>query len=305
MRRPFSNNLTELYYKEERSVGSIKPGLMWQRLRMRGESLSQSNVVTEERRMDGTRSVTALTITEQEITGTVNCILSPSDLDIFLEATLRNKWSTLQLSQGNIDRTFSFLLVQSNGVDKQYSLYSGCTVASTTFNFQVNSHVGFELSVIGRKVDHNYALNPAEDLFTPAPSSFFVGLDGVLSADGIEQSFVTSFSGSFGFAHTAIRVIDHENPIRLRTDAFSAEGSLAIAFDGRGVYEEYLNATSFNLTMQVQYNGERYTFIFPKCNVTLFESPSSGIGSIIATADIIPLYSTQHGSAVIVKRATI
>ncbi len=305
MPRPFSNVLTELYYKEEKSPGNYLTGTAWMRLRMRGETLTQSNVVNEERRLDRTRSATGVDIVAQEVTGTINCILSPRDIDIFLEATLRNKWSTLQLSQGQIDRTFSFLLVKDNGVRKDYTVYSGCVVASTTFNFQVNSYVGFELSVVGTTVDHTYVPHAQEVLQASSYNDFFVGLDATMSVDGVQEGFVSSFSGAFGYAHSAIRVIDPVKPYRIRTGSFEASGSLAASFDAQGTYLKYLNRTSFNLTMQVQYNGERYSFIFPKCVITAHESPSSGVGSIIATADILPLYSEQHGSTVIVKRETI
>lgn len=301
MDRPFGNALTELYYKEEKSPGHYLQGELWRRVRIRGESLTQTNVVNETRRMDRKRSLTNVDLSDMGVSGTLNCILSPRDLDIFLEATLCNKWTTLQLSQGEIKRTFTFLLVRSNGCEKSYSMFRGCVISTTTFNFQVNSHVGFDLTVLGRFADHNYKPHPQERFEAKPDTPFFVGLDGLMTIDGEKAAFITSFSGSFGYNYNVIKVIDPV-PIRLRLSGFTADGNITAGFSGEGVYEEYLRDTSFNLTMRVQYKSVAYAFIFPRCVVTSHESPSSGVGSIIASASITPLFSQEHGSTVIVKR---
>ena len=304
MLNTFDANLTELYYKPETIRGKHNESVPWTRLRIRAESLSASKEQFEKRRVGSSRRLSGVKTVEQAPDGIVTCLLAPRDLDALFENVLMGNWSTRQLNQGNTLKTFSVMLINYNSLgERSCTLFTGCVFYNANFNFQVNSYVSFTFAVVGTGVVRNFQPRRLT-LGSSSNNDQFVGLDGRLNLNGDMIMPVTQFTGTFGNAVTVIRRIDKTNPFKLRVNEFSAESSITGVLVNSRLLDTFDQDLTFELDMRVEYKDKAYNFIFPRCLITDYGSPSSGEGAIVATVAITSLYSEAHGSAVIIKRET-
>lgn len=304
--RPYSSNLTEIYYKVEKTPGVNPLILPWNRLRMRSHSLTIGAEVSVKRNLKTKRSAANVDIRQGAVQGSISCELTPRDMDIMFQASLRNIWNGKQLNQGSINQTFSFLLVhRNNSGAPQYALALGCKISKASFSFQINSIVSFSFNIVGTRAEMDFVPSSKQLLIdAKGGRTPFIGRDGLLTIDG-KKCLVTSFTGSFGYNVDIVKRVSLAHPIALRDGSFDASGEITAAYLDNSLHRPYAEETSFELEFALQYNKYRYIFTFPNCIFSEVTSPSSGQGAVIVNATVKPLYSKTRGSTVIIKRQEI
>lgn len=303
---PFSANLTELYYKVEKQVGINQPHAFWNRLRLRSETLSQSKTQVGSRKFSHRGNLTSVSFTDDAITGNITCLLTPTDIDEMFQSVMRNRWNARQLHQGEVNRTYSLLLVNTdNSGNKKYTMFLGCVFTNCSFNFQINSYVTFQFNVAGLKVVNNYQPDSNISFQQATDNNGFIGRDGIISRNGDAVGLISAFTGSFGHNVDVLKTINFEQPFKLNYRAFEADCELSAAFANSTNILDYINETNFELQIRLEYQDDRYSFIFPKCLLTNISFPSSGQGAIVINSQVLPLFSTNRGSTVILKKERI
>lgn len=301
---PFTSNLTKLYYKSERRFGIEQVQAPWQQLRIRTENLSRytNNVVISN--LSTPRSPNGFRYSEDVPVGSFTSLLSEYDLEELFSGVMRNNWNTVQLNQGEADTSFSFLLMNQNTKgDKFYTLFTGCSLTTVGFVFQVNSYVTFNFSLIANKVEIDFKPNPSATYKDSSITGLFIGRDAEINLNGEKVGNLSNFSGSFGYDILMQKVISLSNPFKKVVRGFACEGSIAGAFTDGSLVNQYIHETSFEIIVRLQYKKQVYEFIFPKTFVTELNYSSSGEGAIIQNTTIVSIYSPTKGSTVILKKA--
>lgn len=304
MSEVFISGFTEVFYKEETSAGFADPAIGWTKLRVTAESLTAKRNVLLNRKTDHTNSATYAKVTEGSVEGSLSCQLSADDFDDLIGGVLCNHWNLRGIWQGKARRTFSFLVSRFRAGVRHYSLYRGCFLTKLSFNFQVNSPVGFTFDVVGLSSETIFEPPSNVRYVKGSDNDFFIGMDATVINDRGGMQCLTSFTGSFGYNVNLIERCSHNVKYKHRVGGFECTANASGAMANLNDMENFAHGIYTNIAINIQYKGKGYKIAFPNALISTLTCPSQGQGVIIANMSLNCLYSKPHGTSVKIEKVS-
>jgi len=303
---PYFVSNAKLWYVEETTVGTTPATPAFKQFRITADNLVLQKESLQSNEIDGSREISAIRTSANQVTGTVSGELSSESYDDLFEACLQGTWATDVLKVGSTERAFTFMreTLDSSGAT-HYDLFTGCRITNFSMSTAVNSIVTIDFSVIGEGADYD-ATEPAGATYTAANTNApFIFVDGTLSIDSTSYALVTGVTQTNDNAAAANFALGSNN---LAFVGFGrANNTLTVdgAYFDTTVVDAFQNETEVQLDLVFSLSGDSMTFSYPRCIFTSGAPTLSSDTQITYSANVQAIKDSTEATSLKITRVVV
>ena len=304
MATPYFGSDAKLWYVEEVIPGTTPATPAFLPIRFTADSLILNKETLLSAEITGTRDTGDVRTGANEVTGSISGELSAGTFDDFIEAALQGTWTADVLKVGSEKRSFTIMreTLDSDGV-QHFDLFTGCEIASMTFNCAVNSIVTVEFPVIGRGADYD-ATEPAGATYgTKTATNPMIFVDGDLDVGGGAQALVTSVQQSTDNGASGQRAIGSENLAYIGFGNANNTMTIDGAYCDTAIVDNFATEADVAVTMTFTLSGDSYTVLYPKCRFTSGAPTVTDATALTYSANVQAQRDATEESSIKITRA--
>lgn len=270
-------------------------------------ALSKDAVESEELRQD--RQVSDYRHGNHQIGGDINCELSYTTLDDFLEAVLGGTWQTDVPSAG-LDTLVAGTTRRSFTIERyfeditQYLRYTGVELNTLNLSVSPNSIVTCNFGVLGQGQDTVAQTAIAGSSYASATTTKpFDSFTGTIKEGGSTIAVVTSLEMSLENGLETAFAIGSTETNQPTIGKSRVTGTLTAYFIDETLINKFINETESSLELVLtDLDGNSYTITLPRVKYNSASPDTNADGAITIPLEFVALYDTSTATNIKIVR---